>query len=71
MGELSTDRCNDCGRFMQLCNGASSATMYDMVGMQPSHDHWRCPSCTKTLGPIESNARPANGDMSPYQCVHD
>ena len=63
-------RCTDCGRFMVLAGGASSARMYDFVAMEPSHDHFRCAECTKRLGPVCSNARPYNGDMRPYQSIH-
>lgn len=69
MSEL-TGRCDDCGRFMSLSGGASSARMYDFVAMEPSYDHARCRKCTETIGPVQSNARPANGDMSPYQSMH-
>jgi hypothetical protein len=63
-------KCNDCGRFMTLSGGASTACMYDFVAMELSHKHYRCARCTAKLGPIDSNARPADGDMSPYQSIH-
>ena len=61
-------RCDDCGRFGKHI-GSSSADIYDMVGMQLDREHWRCPACTEHLGPVQSNAKPADGDMSPYQTL--
>lgn len=60
-------KCDDCGRFMTTAGG-SSADIYDF-GPSPGldHEHYRCNKCTERLGPAESNARPSNGDMSPYQ----
>ena len=63
-------KCNDCGRFMVLDGGASSARMYDFVAMEATHDHFRCASCTVKLGPAHSNARPHDGDMRPFESVH-
>ena len=63
-------KCDDCGRFANYSGGASSARMFDFVAMEPSYDHLRCAACTEKLGPIHSNARPANGDMSPYESTH-
>jgi hypothetical protein len=68
-GLFTNPRCNDCGRFATLANGASSAMQFDFVAMEPSYDHLRCASCTAKLGPVRSNARPSNGDMTPYQTV--
>jgi hypothetical protein len=44
--------------------------MYDMTAMELSHEHYRCASCTVKLGPVHSNAKPANGDMAPYESIH-
>lgn len=63
-------KCDDCQRFMSLSGGASSARMYDMAAMEASHDHARCVRCTSRMGPVQSNARPADGDMRPYQSTH-
>lgn len=63
-------KCDDCGKFATIVGGASTAAMYDMVGMQLDHEHFRCASCTRELGPVQSNARPSDGDMTPYQSVH-
>jgi len=61
-------RCDDCGRFMKTADsGASTAYQYDFVKMECSYEHWRCPSCTARFGPIRSNARPNNGDMTRYE----
>ena len=67
MSGFANPRCDDCGRFAALSNGASSAMMFDFVAMEPSYDHLRCASCTSKLGPVRSNARPSNGDMTPYE----
>lgn len=61
-------KCTDCGRFTAVLG--SSADIYDMVLMCLSHEHWRCLACTEKLGPVQSNARPADGDMTPYQTDH-
>jgi hypothetical protein len=61
-------RCDDCGRFMDpTASGSSSARMYDFVAMECDYEHWRCSSCSARLGQIRSNARPHNGDMTPYE----
>ena len=61
-------RCDDCGRFMDCtASGSSTAYMYDFVAMECIYEHWRCHSCTARLGPIRSNAKPHNGDMTPYE----
>jgi hypothetical protein len=62
------ERCDDCGKFFNpLEKGASSAAIYDLVQMEAGYLHFRCSFCTKKLGPVHSNARPADGDMSPYE----
>ena len=64
-----TPRCWDCGRFGRW-DGSSSAAIYDLVLMELSHEHWRCRACTSKIGPVESNAKPADNDLTPYQSVH-
>jgi len=70
-GLFSPLRCDDCGQFATPANGASSAMIFDMVAMCPDYDHLRCPKCTAKLGPVRSNARPSNGNMQPYETIHD
>lgn len=67
VGLFSQSRCDDCGRFATLDQGASSAMIFDFVAMCPSYDHLRCRSCTEKLGRVRSNAKPSNGDMAPYE----
>jgi hypothetical protein len=43
------------------------ADKYDLSAMELEYEHVRCFRCTKKLGPVKSNAMPANGDMSPYE----
>lgn len=69
IGLFDNPKCDDCGRYSGLHSGASSAEIFDFVAMCLSHQHLRCARCTKKLGPVRSNARPANGDMSPYETV--
>lgn len=57
-------KCTDCGRFMR---DGTWAAIFDLVAMELSHEHWRCTRCTGKLGPAQSNARPHNGDMTPYE----
>ena len=65
-------KCDDCGRFMNCeASGSSTARKYDLVAMECIYDHWRCPSCTSRLGPVHSNARPNNGNMTPYESYVD
>lgn len=71
VGLFSATRCDSCGRFAVLTGGASTAMMFDMVGMCPDHEAARCGACTRKLGPVQSNARPANGDMTPYQSIYE
>lgn len=61
-----TLRCDNCAKFARP-NGGSFATIWDFVGMGLDHEQFRCGPCTERLGPAQSNARPADGDMSPYQ----
>lgn len=68
---MSDGKCTDCGRYMSLAGGASSARMFDFVAMEPRYDHFRCVRCTEHLGAVCSNARPHDGNMSPYQSVHE
>jgi len=56
--------CSRCGRFMSK---GSWAYIYDFVAMEPSHDIQHCEKCTSDGFPALSNARPFDGDMSPYQ----
>jgi len=60
-------KCDDCGRFMRFDARASWAHKYDFVAMECVYEHYRCARCTEELGPVHSNARPYNGDMSPYE----
>lgn len=60
-------KCDDCGRFMKFDERATWANKYDFVAMECIYEHFRCGRCTELLGPVLSNARPYNGDMSPYQ----
>ncbi len=69
IGLFDNPRCDDCGRYSGLHSGASSAMMFDFVAMEPSYDHLRCAACTVKLGPVRSNARPADGNMTPYETV--
>jgi len=58
-------KCDDCGRFMSSVG--SSAAIYDFASCGLDHEHFRCVPCTEKIGPVQSNARPHDGDMSPYQ----
>ena len=61
-------KCDKCGQFMNFeVPGASGATIYDFSAMEPIMHELRCWRCSKKFGPVYSNARPADGDMSPYQ----
>ena len=61
-------KCRDCGKFMNPeAPGSSWAHHYDLVGMSLDYTHDRCAACSEKLGPAQSSARPANGDMSTYQ----
>lgn len=63
-------KCDDCGRFMKYEGGASSADIFDFIAMECIETRTRCASCTSQLGPLPSNARPANGDMRPYETIY-
>ncbi|HUN82418.1 MAG TPA: hypothetical protein VMV81_13020 [Phycisphaerae bacterium] len=64
-------RCDDCGQFTRFSkgSGASWAAIYDFAAPGLDHEHCRCRRCTEQLGPVKSNAKPWDGDMSSYQCV--
>jgi phage FluMu protein Com len=66
-----TIQCDDCGKFTSVAkgSGASYARIYDFVAMGLDRERIRCPKCTEHLGPVQSNARPHNCDMSSYQTV--
>lgn len=68
-GLFTSPRCDDCGQFASLADGASSAMIFSFVDMSPDYDHLRCKKCTAKLGPVHSNARPSNGYMTPYESV--
>lgn len=70
MSLFTNPKCDDCGRFTSTSKGASTADIFDFVAMGHDHTRVRCAGCTQKLGPVQSNARPANGDMSPYQTRH-
>jgi hypothetical protein len=64
-------KCDDCGRFLsQLKSRFSSAIIYDLIQLEPMYEHIRCQACTEKLGPIHSNACPADGDMSQYETIN-
>ncbi len=63
----ATGKCDDCGRFMRCDDRATWADQYDFVAMECIYQHFRCARCTEAMGPVQSNARPYNGDMSPYE----
>ena len=58
--------CSRCGRFMSK---GTWANIYDFVAMELSHEIQHCQKCTDSGFPALSNARPYNGDMSPYQGI--
>lgn len=64
---MSGLRCEDCGKFMSLETGASSADRYDFVSLCLDYEHFRCRSCSKQLGAVTSNAHPNDGDMRKYE----
>lgn len=61
-------KCDDCGKFMSANKGWSWAHIYDMAGWSGlEREHYRCHACTDSKGPAQSNAKPHDGDMRPYQ----
>lgn len=65
---LNDNRCDRCNRVVFLNErGATWANTYDFVAMEPKDELLRCARCSRKAGPVRSNARPANGDMRPYQ----
>ena len=64
---MNGSRCDDCGRFFRPDERATWAEIYDMIGMGLDRERHRCALCTESLGPAQSNARPHDGDLSPYQ----
>ncbi len=68
---MENPQCSSCGKFMRPEAPASWASIFDRVGMCLDHEAYRCGQCTVSLGPIQSNATPYDGDMSPYQGVFD
>ena len=66
---MQTEKCIDCGKVADMCAGSSTACIYDFEAMEPSHDIFRCLSCTNEHGCAPSNARPSNNDVSGYQEV--
>lgn len=66
---MQIERCSDCGNDAGMCKGSSIATIYDFNAMEPSHEHFRCLSCTQEQGCAPSNARPSDNDMSRYERI--
>lgn len=67
------NNCDRCGQFVGYHQpGSSYAEIYsfDPGSFGLDREVFRCPSCTLRHGPVHSNARPANHDMSPYQRVY-
>lgn len=61
-------QCNSCGRFFRYGEAGSSwAHVYDMIGHGLDRELHRCRKCTEAKGAVQSNARPHDGDMRPYQ----
>ena len=62
------NRCDRCNRPVFLNERkATWANTYDFVAMEPESELLRCARCSRKVGAVRSNARPYNGDMSPYQ----
>lgn len=59
-------KCDCCGRFMSP-DGATWAMIYDFAAMEPKYERYHCKACTESYGPAQSNARPHDGNMGPYQ----
>jgi len=63
--DMSCDRCNKHVFFSE--KKATWANTYDFVAMEPKDELVRCSRCSQKFGRLRSNARPSNGDMSPYE----
>lgn len=65
---MNETNCDICGHFVG--SGSSWAYMFSFGPLpEPSHTPVRCKRCTEEVGPIQSNARPNNGDLAPYQGI--
>jgi hypothetical protein len=62
-------QCQVCGHFMRCDRGASWANIYEFPNGGLDREILRCSSCTEIVGEAQSNARPHDGNMSPYQGV--
>lgn len=60
-------KCDRCGQFIKVLSNWSWASIYDISGFCLDREDFRCEKCTNKYGAIESNARPYDRDMSPYQ----
>jgi hypothetical protein len=45
-------KCDNCGRFMVLRDGASWKLIYSGVLPEPDHEIYRCCACVAKLGPF-------------------
>lgn len=64
-------RCDKCGKFIKWQSRYSWATIYSFPHGGIEGDVFRCEADTKKYGPVKSNAKPYNDDMSPYQGINE
>lgn len=64
-GDMGCDRC--ARRVFMSERKASWADTFNFVAMEPESELVRCSRCTRKAGRLRSNARPANGNMAPYE----
>lgn len=65
MTNITSLRCDDCGRFMALRLGASSATVH-CGGLRNVTRLWvRCPHCSRRLGPVRSTVSASHESIWP------
>jgi len=61
-------RCKTCGQFIKYNSGWSWALIISWFGVDG--EIFRCEKCTDKYGIIESNAKPYDGDIKPYQGIN-
>lgn len=63
-------KCDICGKFIKFKTMYSWAIIYSFPYGGIEKDVFRCETDTQKYGPVQSNAKPYNNDMSPYQGIN-
>jgi hypothetical protein len=66
---MNSLKCDKCGKFINHKSKYSYADIYDYSGLVDVLH--RCEKCNLKYGNIQSNAKPYDNDLTPYQGVNN